>query len=568
MQAPPIRSAEHDWTESKLGPQVADFLRTAEGAISRIWRRADLGSILLLLIVTSALRLYLVRHTEVAARDSIGYLRYARQLDTQPWNKVLRHTEQPPLYALAIRAASVPVRQFVAGPESIVMQRSAQLVSALAGILLVLPMYLLGRELFDRRIAFWSVVLFHFLPATGRFLSDGISEATFLLFVATALWVGARSLRTRSPVGFGLAGLCCGLAYLTRIEGGLVAAAIGATLVGTQVVPGHRWPTRRLVICGICLSVAVLAVAGPYMAVIGGITNKQSIHSAIQNRVVEAPKAITAGLPLAVWWQGNIEDNKGWWGLWALGTELSRGVFHIGLPAALIGLWVCRERLRRVPGMWLLLLLCALMAAVLWRLANVMGYLSDRHCLIILFCLMYWIASGFETAGEWLTRVVQPYLGEWTRRKGFWRQVLEERLTSGRALAAMLLLATLGIALPKSVEPLHANRAGLRQAGLWLYEHADASDEVVDPYCWAHYYAGCVFREDTETAAAPGHTPVRYVVLEHGKSEHPRLARLDEAKNLANQGHEVFRWAGKQGKNTADVVVYEVAAASTTPTHH
>jgi hypothetical protein len=558
MLAPQVR----DQASTELRPHLVESLKTLAGTIPGIGRRADLGAILLLLVVASALRLYLVRRTEVAARDSIGYIRYATQLGSPSWTNVLRHTEQPPLYALAIRAASGPVRQFVSAPESIIMQRSAQLVSALAGILLVLPMYLLGRELFDRRIAFWSVILFQFLPATGRFLSDGLSEATFLLFVAAALWLAVRSLRTRSCAGFVLAGLSCGLAYLTRIEGGLVAAAIAAVLVGCQIIRGQRWPLHRFAICGCCLLFGTLVVAGPYMAIIGGITNKQSIHSTIQNRVVKAPTANTTGLPLAIWWPGEIDDKKGWWGLWALGTELSRGVFHIGWPAALIGLCVCRKRLRRQPGMWLLLLLCTLMAAVLWRLANVMGYLSDRHCLVILFCLMYWMAAGFQAAGEWLARVVQPYFGEWTRRKGFWRQVMEERLTSGRAMAALLLLGTIGIALPKSVEPLHANRAGLRQAGLWLLDHADPSDEIVDPYCWAHYYAGCVFRENLKTSAAPGHQPVRYVVLEHGKSEHQRLTRLDEAKKLANEGHEVFRWAGKQGKNKAEVIIYEVAAAS------
>jgi hypothetical protein len=524
-----------------------------------------LVSVGLLLILTSALRLYLVSHTEVAARDSIGYIRYAWQLENRSWIQVIRETEQPPLYALAIREASIPLRQFITGPDSVIMQRSAQLVSALAGILLVLPMYFLGHELFDRRIAFWAVMVFQCLPATGRFLSDGISEGLFILFVALALWLGVRSLRTQSIFESVLAGICGGLAYLTRIEGGLVVAAIGTVLLCCQAIRNRRWPVRRFLACSFSLALGALVVAGPYMAVIRGITNKQSIRSTIENRIVEAPATCTSGLPLAVWWSGSPDADKGWWGLWALGTELSRGAFHIGWPAALLGLWVCRDRLRSTPGMWVLLLLCAAMASVLWRLANVMGYLSDRHCLIILFCAMYWMAAGFLAAGAWLARLVQSYCGEWTRGKTLWWQVLEERLTTPRAMATILLLATLAVALPKSIEPLHGNRAGFRQAGLWLHDHADESDEIVDPYCWAHYYAGCVFREHMATVAAPGHQPVRYVVLEYAKSEHTRLTGLEDAKALAKQGREVFRWTGKQGKNDAEVVVYEVASTFTSP---
>src|SRR5262249_29618739 len=148
---------------------------------------------------------------------------------------------------------------------------------------------------------------------------------------------------------------------------------------------------------------------------------------------------------------------------------------------------------------------------------------------VILFCAMYWIAAGFRTTGDWLARRVQPYFGEWTTRKGLWRQLIEERLPSGRGVGTNLLLALIGVALPKSLERLHANRAGFRLAGLWLHEHAEASDEIVDPYCWSHFYAGRVFREGESMEPPPGHERVRYVVIENGKSDHVRLTGVEEA---------------------------------------
>src|SRR5439155_24414039 len=119
------------------------------------------------------------------------------------------------LYPLGRLAVAQPVRHFLNGPESVLMQLSAQLASALAGVLLVIPMFYLGRELFDRHVAFWANVLFQCLPDTSRVLADGLSEAVFLLFAVTALLLALRALRGSSTLLFLLCGLCSGLAYLT-----------------------------------------------------------------------------------------------------------------------------------------------------------------------------------------------------------------------------------------------------------------------------------------------------------------------------------------------------------------
>jgi hypothetical protein len=525
---------------------------------SRPARLSDVGSLALLIVLALVLRSYLLWNTEVAARDSIGYIRYAWQLKQQPWQDVLRHTEQPPLYALALLGMSVPLRQVANAPESILMQTSAQFTSVVAGVLLVLPMFLLGKELFDRNVGFWAALLFQCLPGTGRFLSDGVSEAMFLMLAAFSLWFAVRALRMQSMLLFALSGLFAGLTYLTRTEGGLVAAATGIVLLGCQAVRSWRFSWKRWVACAAALSLGALIVAGPYMAVIGGITLKTSILNSVMGQAAEAPlrERMTA-LPLAVWWS-EAEGKRTLWGLWALGTELVRGAFYVGWAAAIVGLLAYRHRLVAVPGIWVLLVLSAGVMLALWGLANSMGYLSDRHCLLILLCSMFWIVAGFRAMGGWLAKRIRRYLDEPTAGKGMWRQLMEERLTSPRAFTAMLLMAFIGAGIPKTLEPLHCNRAGLRQAGLWLLANAQPGDRIVDPYCWAHYYAGCVFREGLPDDPPPGHRPVCYVVLEQSKSDHRRLTQLEDARRLAERGEVVYRWAGKQGKLEAEVLVFAV----------
>jgi len=112
--------------------------------------------------------------------------------------------------------------------------------------------------------------------------------------------------------------------------------------------------------------------------------------------------------------------------------------------------------------------------------------------------------------------------------------------------------------LPRTLEPLHGNRAGFRNAGLWLLEHMEPWDQVIDPYCWAHYYSGKVFLEGQEWHAPPGVSARTYVVLEEAGRDHPRLPLCDEARRLSAVGEEVYRWIGQRGKDRADVIVYVV----------
>src|SRR6266478_2867325 len=187
--------------------------------------------LVILIMMAGAIRFWLVGHTEVAARDSIGYIRYALQLESKPWSEVIRGSEQHPGYPTAVLMVSWPVRQWLGGTSPRSMQLSAQLATALAAILLVFPLYFLGCELYSPKVAFWGAALFQCLPATARVTADGLSEGVYFFFAVSALWLAARALRTNSLTTFVLCGLAGGLAYLTRPEGALVVAAAGLALI-------------------------------------------------------------------------------------------------------------------------------------------------------------------------------------------------------------------------------------------------------------------------------------------------------------------------------------------------
>jgi len=539
-------------------------------AALRAWMRCEWGPLLLLLAVAVGIRVWHLTHTEVAARDSIGFIRYAWQLQRQPWMQVVSHGEQHPAYPVAVLAMSLPVRHFLSGPESLTMQLSAQLASSLAGVLLVIPMFYLGRELFNRSVGFWTSLLFQCLPAGGRVLSDGLSEATFLLFAVTSLLLAVRALRGNSWTLFALSGLFGGLAYLTRPEGALIVAATGLVLLAAQAVSAWRRPWRKALLCGTSLTLAALAVGGPFVLLTGRLTVKPTGNQILNlkrpasaQRQEASSLRSTPGEPLfastlAVWWRDDGEVGKYerfTWGLKALVLELIRGTNYAGWLLALLGLWWFRERLQVEPGAWVLLVLCAVLGLVLWRVAAVVGYVSDRHSLLLIVCSLYWAVAGVRE----LPRRFAVLAGWLAARARFCRFLLPAtNPTLVRGMPVILLLVLTGSALPKTLQPLHSNRAGFRDAGLWLAENIHPVDTVTDPYSWTHYYSGKVFLEGTSPPVPLGYRAVEYLVFESSGNNHPNLPLHQEVKQRRDQGQPVFQWSGRRRKDRCEVIIYAV----------
>jgi 4-amino-4-deoxy-L-arabinose transferase-like glycosyltransferase len=519
---------------------------------------------MLLVILALSLRLWSITQTEVSARDSIGFIRQALQFQERPWREVLRENEHHPGYPLLILAVSLPVRHVLGASDSHALQLSAQLASALAGVLLVFPMFYLGRLLFDRSVGFWAAALFQCLPASARVLADGLSDGPYLLWAVLALLLGAWGLQRRSPLTFGLCGLCAGLAYLIRLEGALLVLATGLVLLGVQAVPAWRQCRRSVVACGLSLVLAALAVAGPYMVVIGGFTNKASTRIALQTaqaprhegsrsqKTPPMPFRYVGGPLLAIWspdYSGDGRSRDMRWGAYALGYELLRGFNYVVCVPVLLGLWWFRKRLRQVPGTWLVLVMSLLQVLALWRLASVMGYVSERHTLIIVLIGSFWAVAAVRE----LPQRLSTFAAQCSGGVGFSGSSL---LSDCRTWSLVLLLTLTGYGLPKTLKPLHATRAGHFAAGRWLAQHTSPDDGIVDPFCWVRFYAGRLDEEDPPLAHG-GARARQYVVMDYA-THHSHLPKLREAQDLAKRGRVVFHWPTQVPVDKADVLIYAV----------
>src|SRR5947209_8744802 len=107
------------------------FLRMTEPEPRSICK-TDWLLIGVLLALVLPLRVWLICNTEVTARDSIGYIRYALQFDKYSWQEVLLKNHQHPGYPLLVWLASQPVRAIDGETTPENMELSAQIVNFFA----------------------------------------------------------------------------------------------------------------------------------------------------------------------------------------------------------------------------------------------------------------------------------------------------------------------------------------------------------------------------------------------------------------------------------------------------
>ncbi|GAB4199552.1 MAG: hypothetical protein OHK0022_19870 [Roseiflexaceae bacterium] len=141
---------------------------------------------------------------------------------------------------------------------------SWRFASVLAGVLAVVPTYLLARELFGRRVALLSGLALVVLPYMIAFERLGYNNSQSILPVALSLYLLYAGLRRGSLLYMGLGGIAGGLGFYTYTAGRL--AAVVALLLFVALLAARllrRWvgfgPPRLGVVL---LLVAVFGLSG------------------------------------------------------------------------------------------------------------------------------------------------------------------------------------------------------------------------------------------------------------------------------------------------------------------
>jgi hypothetical protein len=426
----------------------------------------------ILLLISLLLGIYLFFRTYVISLDgAFQYIPIAKDLASGLFGKALSHNQQP-LYSLLVAFVSRWVADF---------ELAGKLVSSIFGILIIFPVYLLGRRIFDQKIAFLSAFFLVIHPYIRRFSADVLKESTYLFFLSAAIWFAWRTIQGEKKYPFLFIPILSVLAYLVRPDGieVLLVVFFYVLFVKKFSIPG----SKRTVVLLLILSSCILLL--PYLFYIRELRGEWTFSKAksivemlgvgvLKDRVPFAHKILYSLKRL------NLE-------VLAIGHPVYVFLLVIGLlkGGLLKGIF---SRFRSGEGF--LLSFCLLHYLVLFLLIlNVTkwgedgtikaDYLSGRHVLPLLLFSIYWVGEGFMVIYRWVCKKTESIL-------------LSHRLTP-REQPAIIFLALLvlisAVVLPKTLKPQRYQRLPEKWAGIWIKSQSGKGTTIFTTVPLVAYYA-------------------------------------------------------------------------------
>ncbi|HLD30437.1 MAG TPA: glycosyltransferase family 39 protein, partial [bacterium] len=162
-------------------------------------------ALLLILFIAFALRLFLLLQPEVIHNDGTAYVRHAKEVLSENWAR----SKAPPFYPFLIS-----IVQFLTGNYEL----AGIWISVIMGTLLVLPVFFLGKEIFNVQAGILSGLVTAVHPLLNISSGSVLTESTYHFFLATSVlfgWYAFLSGKVRTTLLFGF---FTTLAYLTRPE--------------------------------------------------------------------------------------------------------------------------------------------------------------------------------------------------------------------------------------------------------------------------------------------------------------------------------------------------------------
>ena len=206
----------------------------------------------LLFFVAIGIKLYFLQYTRVISADGTGYAQIAR--DFIQGNGFENATHFPPFYPALMGLLNLLV------PD---IELAGRLVSIFMGSLIVIPIYLLAKEFFNKNIGIIACLLAIVWPSIRAWSGEVMSQSTYITLILMGIYLTWRAFKKESVLLSAFAGMFMGLSYLTRPEAFIVLFAMTFVLLVYGLI--NRMPVKALITFVMPIWITFILISFPYI---------------------------------------------------------------------------------------------------------------------------------------------------------------------------------------------------------------------------------------------------------------------------------------------------------------
>lgn len=425
--------------------------------------KKEITNLSILIIISLILSIYLFYNTHVISKDgAFQYIPIAKDFTKGLYQKALSNTQQP-LYSLFIALFYQWIPDF---------ETSGKLISTFFGILLLFPIYFLGKWIFDRNVAFLSTLLICIHPYIRRFSADVLKESTYLFFLTTAICISWKALENRNKYLYFLVSILTAICYLIRPDGMEIIISLLIFILFIKKFDTAKEKTIPIFI----LIFTFLFLLLPYFIFLKEVKGEWVLNNSKPLTVLLGLKNEGYGPPLI---EKMIFSFK----------KLNSKIFNIFYPVniflLIIGLAKRSSSPLKEGEKYILIFIITHYIVLFLLILNFTDWgsaqkekafmFSGRHVLPLLIFSIYWIGNGLKNIYHWVSK-------KFERNKLF-------SYNQGKVIGVVFLIFILAINVPKTLKPRQYKIMTEKWAGVWIKTQFGEGAQILTTLPRVSYYA-------------------------------------------------------------------------------
>ena len=392
----------------------------------------NLKALLLLLVILAVIvRLIIAFNTCVVSSDGPLYIEAANYYYQGDFKSGFNHPYHP-LYPFLMSLLYRVIGNW---------EWAGFLISIILSSCAVIPLYLIGLQLFDNKIALIASLFYVFEPNIARISSGILTTGTFICLLVFAVYYFMKAMEQWKYLYFALSGLFALLAFLTRPDGLIIIGIFALWILFANISGWWKGEFKRKLLALVCLILPWLVIAIPYIA-----------YVTIKAGSFNISHKLTA-VKLSVFLNPLINPKA----LYIVAEDLLKSSHPVLLLLVILGV-LLRKKFLLLPSVlsskWIIWSLVIGYIIVLVKFADVFGRISKRYTTPLMVLAIFWGAVGLYIL-----------IGKFSKYNIKWITI-----------ASVIMIIILGIS---TFNPVGKDRLVEKQAGEWIRTYHKGMDKPV-----------------------------------------------------------------------------------------